>query len=144
MLPVHALSRGAAMPQAGYPIQMVGGVPVVAAPAAISVSNADQLRIALLEAAARGTGTMVLDMTSARHCDPARCARWNGLSSAPLASHGELRLVIANAAIHVELAAAGLDRLVRCYASVSEAVSLVPADRPQRARRPDPSVASPA
>jgi hypothetical protein len=40
------------MPDARYPIEMVNGVPVVAAPAEIDASNAGWLREVLLEAAA--------------------------------------------------------------------------------------------
>ena len=39
-----------------YPIEMVRGVPVVAAPAEIDDGNADWLRSVLLEAACRGDG----------------------------------------------------------------------------------------
>jgi len=41
---------------------MVRGVPVVAAPAEIDVTNADWLRAVLLEAACRGHGTFVVDI----------------------------------------------------------------------------------
>ena len=44
-----------------YPIEMVNGVPVVAAPEEIDASNADCLRAVLLEAAARGHETFVVD-----------------------------------------------------------------------------------
>jgi hypothetical protein len=37
-----------------YPIEMVSGVPVVAAPEEIDATNADWMRAVLLEAAARG------------------------------------------------------------------------------------------
>ena len=45
------------------------GVPVVTAPAEIDITNAEQLRAALLNSAARGHATVVLDMTHTRFCD---------------------------------------------------------------------------
>jgi hypothetical protein len=59
------------MAAAGYPITMAGDLPVVTAPEEITESDADQLRIALLQAAGRGAGTMVLDLTRTRRCEPA-------------------------------------------------------------------------
>jgi hypothetical protein len=44
--------RWAAVPVIGYLSKMFGGVPVVATPAEIDVTTADQLRVALLHAAA--------------------------------------------------------------------------------------------
>lgn len=45
------------------------GVPVVAAPAEIDITNADGLRSALLKAAADGPSTLVVDMTQTQFCD---------------------------------------------------------------------------
>jgi anti-anti-sigma factor len=112
------------MPKASYPIRVIRDVPAVTAPAEISVTNADQLRIVLLEAASRGTGTLVLDMTSTRQCD---AAGWHVLERAQqraVASQGELRLVIIGAAMHNGLAAAGLNWVIPYYASLGEAVTL--------------------
>jgi len=49
--------------------EVVSGVPVVAAPEAIDVTSADALQWALLEAAAHGHGTLVVDVTATRFCD---------------------------------------------------------------------------
>jgi hypothetical protein len=54
-----------------YPIEMVNGVPVVAAPPEIDASNAGWLRAVLLEAAACGQATFVVDMTGTQFCDSA-------------------------------------------------------------------------
>ena len=43
--------------------EVVSGVPVVAAPEEIDITNAGALRSAVLEAAAYGHGTLVVDMT---------------------------------------------------------------------------------
>ena len=42
---------------------MINGVPVVEASAEIDISNAELLRVVLLEAASRGHATIVVDMT---------------------------------------------------------------------------------
>jgi hypothetical protein len=52
---------------------MVNGVPVVEAPEEIHASNADYLHAVLLEAAARGHGTFVVDMTRTQFCALGRC-----------------------------------------------------------------------
>ena len=57
------------MLDARFPVEVVGGVPVVAAPEEIDITNADRLRSALLQAAANGHGTFVVDMTRTRFCD---------------------------------------------------------------------------
>jgi anti-anti-sigma factor len=62
------------MPGAAYPIEMVNGVPVVAAPAEIDASNADWLQAVLLEAAARAHATFVVDMSRTQFCASAGVA----------------------------------------------------------------------
>ena len=54
------------MPEDKFPVEVVGGVPVVAAPEEIDITNAEALRSALLTAAAAadGHGTLVVDMTA--------------------------------------------------------------------------------
>ena len=42
-----------------FPFEVVSGVPVVTAPEEIDITNAPELRSALLEAAAHGHGTLV-------------------------------------------------------------------------------------
>jgi STAS domain len=52
-------------------VELVSGVPVVAAPEEIDITNAPELRSALLQAAADGPGTLVAYMTRTRCCDSA-------------------------------------------------------------------------
>jgi anti-sigma B factor antagonist len=77
-----------------YPIEVVNGVPVVAAPAEIDASNADWLRAVLLEAACRGHGTFVVDMTGTQFCASAGVGALVRAHTRALAEGGELRLVI--------------------------------------------------
>jgi anti-anti-sigma factor len=127
-----------------YPIEMVNGVPVVAAPEEIDASNADWLRTVLWEAAARGHGTWVVDMTGTRFCASAglgvlvRAHHW------ALADGGELRLVIPGSASVVRVfAITGIDRVISTFPSLYEAVETAPATtpRPPRPRRhPQPGM----
>ena len=51
------------MPDDKFPVEVVGGVPVVAAPEEIDITNAEELQSALIKAAANGHRTLVVDMT---------------------------------------------------------------------------------
>src|SRR5690349_14395864 len=59
------------MPEASFAVEVVSGVPVVTAPEEIDVTNATGLRAALLEAAAQGSRTLVVDMAQTQFCDSA-------------------------------------------------------------------------
>jgi hypothetical protein len=50
---------------------MVSGAAVVTAPEEIDIANAAELRAALLEAAAHGNGTLVVNMLRTQFCDSA-------------------------------------------------------------------------
>ena len=83
-----------------YPIEMVKGVPVVVAPQEIDAHNADCLRAVLLQAAARGHATFVVDMTGTQFCASAGLSVLVRAHKRALADGGELRLVIpASAAV---------------------------------------------
>jgi anti-sigma B factor antagonist len=118
-----------------YPIEVVNGVPVVAAPAEIDASNADWLRAVLLEAACRGHGTFVVDMTGTRFCASTGIGVLVGAHNRAQAEGGELRLVIpASAAVLRAFAITGIDRVIPNFPGLYEA--LVPA--PATAPRPPP------
>ena len=52
-----------------FPVEVVDGVAVVTAPEEIDITNAPELRAALLEAAAHGNSTLVADLTGTQFCD---------------------------------------------------------------------------
>src|SRR6266567_1289132 len=85
--------RWAQVPDHWYPL-MINGVPVVEAPEEIDICNAEQLRIALLEAASRGHATIVVDMTRTRFCDSSGFSVLVAAHQRALAEGGGLRLVI--------------------------------------------------
>ena len=132
-----------------YPIEMVNGVPVVAAPTEIDASNADWLRAVLLEAACREHGTFVVDMTGTRSCTSAGLGVLVRAHDRALAEGGELRLVIPASALVLRVfAMSGLDRLIPNFPSLYEAVQPAPATAPRplrpRRRRPKPGIRLPA
>src|SRR5436190_7568761 len=107
---------------------MVSGVPVVAAPAEINASNADWLRAVLLEAACRGHGTFVVDMTGTRFCDAAGVDVLARAHRRTLAEGGELRLVVPASALVLRMfAVSGLDREIPNFPSLYEALEPAPA-----------------
>ena len=115
------------MPGARCPIEMVNGVPVVAAPAEIDISNADWLDAVLREAAARGHATFVVDMTGTTFCASSGVGVLVRAHNRALADGGELRLVIpASAAVLRVFALTGIDRVIPNFPSLYEAVAPAP------------------
>lgn len=109
-----------------FAYEVVGGVPVVAAPEEIDVSSAPDLRAALLEAAERGRGTLVVDLTRTLFCD---CSGLHTLLMAHKRAQsegGELRLAMPAGVLRV-FALTGLDRVIPSFASVDLALAHQPA-----------------
>jgi anti-sigma B factor antagonist len=111
------------MRDARSPFEVVSGVPVVTAPKEIDIATTPALRSALLKAAARGHGTLVLDMTMTRFCDS------SGLHTL-LAAHkraqdegGSLLLISPARAIIRVLEVTGLNRLLPSFTSLDQALA---------------------
>jgi anti-sigma B factor antagonist len=101
------------MPDVRYPIEVVNGVPVVAAPAEIDISNADWLRAVLLEAAVRGHARFVVDLTRIRFCSSSGVGVLVQAHKRALAEGGELRLVMPTSASVLRVVAlTGIDRVI--------------------------------
>lgn len=114
------------MPEASFPVEVIGGVPVVAAPDEIDAANVARLRAALLDAAAHGTRTLVVDMTRTQFCDSSGlnvlvCAHQRARTEG-----GEVVLVIAAAAVVRILALTGIDRVIPQFTSLGEALAQTP------------------
>jgi anti-sigma B factor antagonist len=118
---------------------MIRGLPVVAAPEEIDVSNADWLRIYLLESAARGHATLVVDMTRFHFCDSAGLHVLVRVHKRALAEGGELRLVIPCVAGLRAVAVTGVDRVIPHFPTLDEALPQPPAVM-IRLRRRGPSL----
>jgi anti-sigma B factor antagonist len=109
--------------------EIVAGVPVVTAPAAIDISNGSLLRAILLRASAGGHPTVVLDLRATDFCDSAGLSVLVRAHRRALAEGGELRLVVTTPQVARILEVTGLDRWLPCYASLTEAVAPGPLPR---------------
>ena len=111
------------MIQVRYLRKMINGVPVMATPAEIDVTTAEQLRAVLL-AATEQYRTLVVDMTRTRFCDVAAAHALVAARQRVLAKGGELRLVVpADGAVQRVLTLLGVDCFIPCFARLEEAVA---------------------
>ncbi|MFY9930245.1 MAG: STAS domain-containing protein [Streptosporangiaceae bacterium] len=111
------------MREAGFPVEMTGGVPVVVAPEEIDITNAAELRSALLHAAARGCPTIVLDMAQTTFCDSAGLHALLGAHQRAQSEGAEVRFVVTGAAVRRILALTAMDRLLSVYTSLDDALT---------------------
>jgi anti-sigma B factor antagonist len=115
------------VPEVSFPVEMVGGVPVVAAPEEIDITNAARLRTALFQAAAPGNGTLVVDMSRTQFCDSAALHVLVRAHKRVQAYGSELLLVVRGAAVLRIFAVTGIDHLIPNFPSLEEALAQVPA-----------------
>lgn len=108
-----------------FPVELVSGVPVVAAPAEIDISNTPELRAALLAAAAAadGAGALVADMSQTRFCDSSGVHTLMAAHKRAQAEGGELLLVVSSAAILRMFAITGIDRVIPNFTSLDDALA---------------------
>jgi anti-sigma B factor antagonist len=116
-------------------VEEVGGVPVVATPEEIDSTNADGLRTALLEAAVRGRGTFVADMSGTRFCDSAGIQVLVRAHNRSQAEGGKMLLTVSAPAVLRVFALMGVDRLIPSFPTLREALAQASADR---AAQPSP------
>ena len=115
------------MPDVTFPVRRNGGVPVVETPAAIDITNASQFREALLDALARsrneqGAGRVVVDMSRTEFCDSAGLHVLVAVHKRARADGGEVRLVMPGPNVLRVFAISGLDRVIPCHHSLSQAL----------------------
>jgi len=111
------------MPEVRLPVDVVRGVPVVTTPGEIDVTNATALRTALLEAAARGRGALVADMSRTQFCDSAGLNVLVRAHKRARAEGGELLLVVPAATVPPILAITGIDRVIPNFSSLEDALA---------------------
>lgn len=121
-----------------FPIEVVDGVPVVAAPEEIDITNAQELRAVLLEAAAHSHGTLVADLTRTRFCDSSGLHTLLAAHKRAQAEGGELLLVIPSAAVLRVFAITSIDRMIRNFTSLEEALTRTSASRSNGHRHASP------
>ena len=116
------------MHEGSCPVELISGVPVVTAPEEIDITNAPELRSALMEAAAHGPGALVVDMTRTQFCDSSGLHTLLAAHKRAQAKGGEL--VVAISATHVLriFAITGIDRMIPNFTSLDEALARTSAD----------------
>ena len=125
------------MPDARFTVEVVRGVPVVAAPEEIDITNAEALRAALSTAAADGHGTLVVDMTRTRFCDSSGLHVLIAAHRRAGAEGREVLLVIPGTAVLRVFALTGMDTVIPNFTSLAEALAQAPATANGRSRQRD-------
>jgi anti-sigma B factor antagonist len=113
------------MPDGSFPVEVLGGVPVVAAPGEIDITNAEALRSALLAAAAaaNGHGTLVVDMTRTQFCDSSGLHTLIAAHKRAEAEGREVLLIIPNTTVLRVFALTAMDRVIPNFTSLPEALA---------------------
>jgi anti-anti-sigma factor len=112
---------------AGFPVATISGLPVVRGPAEIDITNAGQLRAALLTAAGQGHVTIVVDLTETAFCDTSGLQVLVLAHRRAVAEGGELRLVVRAATLLRLFSLTGVDHVIPNFTTVDQAVSELPA-----------------
>ena len=131
------------MPEDKFPVEVVQGVPVVAAPEEIDITNAEALRSALLTAAADGHGALVVDMTRTRFCDSSGLHTLIAAHKRAGAEGREVLLVIPDTAVLRVFALTGMDRVIPNFTTLAEALAQTAATADGRSRQRDDGDAAP-
>ena len=113
-----------------YPTELIRDLPVVPAPEEINVATAYELRAALASAA-RGSATVIVDMTRTRSCDAVGLQVLVRAHKRALARGGEVRLVISSPDVLQLFVITGIDRVISHFSSLDDAVTRLPADASQ-------------
>ena len=119
------------MGETGFPVGDASGVPVVVAPEEVDITNADELRAALRQAATRGPGAFVVDLTSTTFCDSAGVHALVEAYKRARAEGGQVLVAVSGRSVPRILALTGVDRMLPCFPSLAEALASVPAAEPR-------------
>jgi anti-sigma B factor antagonist len=111
------------MDDGGFPVEVTGGVPVVAAPEELDVTNAPQLGAALASAVADGHATLVVDMSRTRFCDCSGLHLLLAVRDRTRADGGDLVLAISGKAVLRLFEITGADHMIRHCASLEDALA---------------------
>ena len=106
-----------------FPVAMVDGVPVVAAPEEIDITNAPELRSALLEAAAHEHATVVADLSRTQFCDSSGLRTLLAAHKRATAAGGDMLLVIPGNAVLRVFTITGVDQIIPNFTSLEEALA---------------------
>jgi anti-sigma B factor antagonist len=111
------------MGRARVPVELVRGVPVVAAPEEIDLTNADDLRAALLEAGSNGHKNFVVDLTRTRFCDSSGVRTLARAHRRALDEDRGMLLAVRHAAVLRVLEITGIGRTIPTFASIEDALA---------------------
>ena len=131
------------MPEDTFPVEVVQGVPVVAAPEEIDITNAEALRAALLEASANGHDRLVVDMTRTQFCDSSGLRTLIAAHKRAEAEGREVLLVIPGTAVLRVFALTGMDRVIPNFTSLPEALAQTAASANGHSRQRNEGDAAP-
>ena len=119
------------MPEGRFPVDLVGGVPVVGTPEEIDISNADGLRAALVQAAGNGHKRFVVDMTRTRFCDVSGVHALAAAHRRALVENRQLLLVVSGPAVRRIFALTGIDQMIPSFANLEHALVCAAAEGSQ-------------
>jgi anti-anti-sigma factor len=105
------------------PVRWTGQQAVMTLPEQIDVSNAGQIREALLSVINRGATSLIADMSATMSCDYAFADAVARASRRAILTGTELRLVVTAQIVRRVLSTSGLDRLVAIYPSLESAAA---------------------
>jgi len=114
-------------------------MPVVAAPEEIDITNAEALRAALLQAAANGHDTLVVDMTRTQFCDSSGLHTLIAAHKRAEEQGREVLLVIPSTTVLRVFALTGMDRVIPNFTSLPEALARTTATANGHSRQAQPS-----
>ncbi len=117
------------MPEDSPAVETICGVPVIAAPREIDITNAAGLQAALFEASALGHGTFVVDMSGTTFCDSAGVHALVQARKRSQSEGGQILLVVSTAAVLRVFAIIGIDRLIPNFSTLEEALAQASAAR---------------
>jgi anti-anti-sigma factor len=109
----------------GYKLRWVGKQAVVDMPAEIDVTNAEEVRQALLSAASHDAAVLVIDMSGTTFCDSAGVQAIIATRKQAATTGTQLRLA-ATGVLRI-LTLVGIDQLIPIYPTLEEALAGTPA-----------------
>jgi anti-sigma B factor antagonist len=107
----------------GFPVELIEGVPVVATPEEIDITNAEALQSALLTAAANGHRTLVVDLTQTQFCDSSALHTLLAAHKRAQAEGRQVLLVMASPPVLRVFALTGIDHMIPSFTSLPEALA---------------------
>jgi anti-sigma B factor antagonist len=113
-------------------VQVIGGIPVVATPEEIDMTNAAGLEAAFLEASALGHDTFVVDMSGTEFCDSAGVHALVQAHKRLRSEGGEMLLVVSSTAVLRVFAIIGIDQLIPSFPTLEQALVSPSATRSAR------------